>query len=159
MATTAVIGSAATAAPVFASVGTDAGSRERAFAQASEEYGVPQVVLEGVSYAQTRWDFRPGRSTSGGYGPMHLVDASLGQRDALRGLGVDTGTSTSASTSASASTTATAPAADTLGRAATLIGVAREDLRTDELANIRGGGGAARGDPRRRVVTRSRRRP
>jgi hypothetical protein len=58
-------------------VGDDAASRERAFAAASAEFGVPQPVLEAVSYAQTRWDFNPGHSTSGGYGPMHLVDAGL----------------------------------------------------------------------------------
>ena len=68
-------------------VGTDAGSRERAFAAASAEFGVPQPVLEAVSYAQTRWDFHPGHSTSGGYGPMHLVDADLGSRSELKGLG------------------------------------------------------------------------
>lgn len=146
MAGTAAAGSAASAAPRTGSlaasassassvasgastVGTDAGSRERAFAAAASEFGVPQVVLEAVSYAQTRWDFRPGHSTSGGYGPMHLVDASLGERETLRGLGAPDGAPVSGE----------APAADTLGRAAQLLGLSREQLRTDELANIRGG--------------------
>ena len=86
-----------------ASAGSDPASRERAFAAASAEYGVPRTVLEAVSYAQTRWDFNPGHSTSGGYGPMHLVDANLGSAAEGRGLG-------------EAPAPAPAPAADTLGR-------------------------------------------
>ncbi|WP_404390338.1 N-acetylmuramoyl-L-alanine amidase [Humibacillus xanthopallidus] len=108
------------------SVGDDAGSRERAFAAASAEFGVPQPVLEAVSYAQTRWDFNPGHSTSGGYGPMHLVDAGLGSPADAKGLGAP-------------AAPAAAPVADTLSRAATLTGIDEEALRTDELANIRGG--------------------
>ncbi|WP_260439598.1 N-acetylmuramoyl-L-alanine amidase [Humibacillus xanthopallidus] len=111
------------------SVGSDAGSRERAFAAASVEFGVPQPVLEAVSYAQTRWDFNPGHSTSGGYGPMHLVDASLGSASEAKGLGGPTAPAAGAG----------APAADTLSRAATLTGLDKDALRTDELANIRGG--------------------
>ena len=109
-----------------ASAGSDPASRERAFAAASAEYGVPRTVLEAVSYAQTRWDFNPGHSTSGGYGPMHLVDANLGSAAEGRGLG-------------DAPAPAPAPAADTLGRAATLTGLPETALRTDERANIRGG--------------------
>ena len=108
-----------------ASVGSDAGSRERAFAMAAVEFGVPQSVLEAVSYAQTRWDFHPGHSTSGGYGPMHLVDADLASDDA-RGLG---------QARSSAATTVD----DTLSQAARLTGLDEDALRTDELANIRGG--------------------
>ena len=105
---------------------SDPASRERAFAAASAEYGVPRTVLEAVSYAQTRWDFNPGHSTSGGYGPMHLVDGELGSAAEGKGLG-------------QAPAAAPAPAADTLGRAATLTGLSEDALRTDELANIRGG--------------------
>jgi N-acetyl-anhydromuramyl-L-alanine amidase AmpD len=121
------------------SVGTDSGSRARAFAAAAREYGVPLTVLEAVSYAQTRWDFRPGHSTSGGYGPMHLVDADLGSRGQGRGLG-----------DATASETPRTPVADTLGRAARLTGLSEESLRTDELANIRGGA-ALLADAQRRL--------
>lgn len=106
--------------------GSDPASRERAFAAAAAEFGVPRTVLEAVSYAQTRWDFNPGHSSSGGYGPMHLVDANLGSAAEGRGLG-------------EAPAAASAPAADTLGRAATLTGLSEDALRTDELANIRGG--------------------
>ena len=112
--------------PSASAAGSDSASRERAFAAASAEFGVPRTVLEAVSYAQTRWDFHPGHSSSGGYGPMHLVDANLGSAAEGRGLG-------------EAPTPAADPVADTLGRAATLTGLSEDALRTDELANIRGG--------------------
>ncbi|MEW1951933.1 N-acetylmuramoyl-L-alanine amidase [Terrabacter sp. NPDC080008] len=112
--------------PAASAVGSDSASRERAFAAASSEYGVPRTVLEAVSYAQTRWDFNPGHSSSGGYGPMHLVDADLESPAQARGLG-------------EAPAAAPAPVADTLGRAAALTGLSKDALRTDELANIRGG--------------------
>jgi hypothetical protein len=118
---------AAQAADPSATAGSDAGSRERAFAAASAEYGVPTTVLEAVSYAQSRWDFNPGHSSSGGYGPMHLVDADLGS--AVEGKGLGDAPAPAAST----------PVADTLGRAAALTGLDEAALRTDELANIRGG--------------------
>src|SRR6476620_12357411 len=108
------------------STGSDPASRERAFAAASAEYGVPRTVLAAVSYAQTRWDVNPGHSTSGGYGPLHLVDADLGTRADAKGLGEP-------------SAPEAAPVADTLGRAAELTGLAEDALRTDEVANIRGG--------------------
>ncbi|WP_374971366.1 N-acetylmuramoyl-L-alanine amidase [Terrabacter sp. BE26] len=118
---------AAQAADPSASVaGSDSASRERAFAAASAEFGVPRTVLEAVSYSQTRWDFHPGHSSSGGYGPMHLVDAALGSAAEGRGLG-------------EAPTPTPDPVADTLGRAATLTGLSKDALRTDERANIRGG--------------------
>ena len=107
--------STAQASDTVTSVGTDAGSRERAFAAASAEFGVPQPVLEAVSYAQTRWDFHPRHSTSGGYGPMHLVDADLGSRSELKGLG-------------DAPEPTMTPAADTLTLAAELTGL-NEDER------------------------------
>ncbi|GAB3887841.1 N-acetylmuramoyl-L-alanine amidase [Terrabacter terrigena] len=118
---------AAQAADPAATVGTDAGSRERAFEAAAAEFGVPRTVLEAVSYAQTRWDFNPGHSSSGGYGPMHLVDADLGSAAEGKGLGD------------APAAEAPTPVADTLGRAAGLTGLGEDALRTDELANIRGG--------------------
>jgi N-acetyl-anhydromuramyl-L-alanine amidase AmpD len=120
---------AAQAADPSTTVGTDSGSRERAFAAAASEYGVPQTVLEAVSYAQTRWDFNPGHSSSGGYGPMHLVDADLGSAAEGKGLG----------DSPAPAEAEAAPVADTLSRAASLTGLDESALRTNELANIRGG--------------------
>ena len=47
---------------------------------------MPESVLLGVSYLESRWDANAGApSTSGGYGPMHLTDAAL--RAALPGRG------------------------------------------------------------------------
>ncbi len=122
-------------------VGDDAGSRERAFAAAAAEFGVPQSVLEAVSYAQTRWDFRAGHSTSGGYGPMHLVDVDLADRAQQRGLGD--------SSALAAPAASPAPAADTLAEAARLTGLSEDALRTDELANIRGGAALLAAEQRR----------
>ena len=119
--------STAQASDTATSVGTDAGSRERAFAAASAEFGVPQPVLEAVSYAQTRWDFNPGHSTSGGYGPMHLVDADLGSPEDAKGLALATRLSPRG---------AGRRHADARGH---LTGLDEDELRTDELANIRGG--------------------
>ncbi|RKT79826.1 N-acetylmuramoyl-L-alanine amidase [Terracoccus luteus] len=145
--------SGASGAPSAVSVGSDAGSRERAFAAASREFGVPRTVLEAVSYAQTRWDFHPGHSTTGGYGPMHLVDAALGSPAEGKGLGT-LGTLGTATTTATAGADGTASGdarlADTLGRAARLTGLTKDALRTDELANIRGGA-ALLADTQRRL--------
>ncbi|MEV1177552.1 hypothetical protein AB0J09_55125, partial [Nonomuraea sp. NPDC049784] len=53
-----------------------ASGRQADFAAAAREYGVPESVLLGVSYLESRWDTNGGSpSTAGGYGPMHLVDA------------------------------------------------------------------------------------
>ncbi|HEX2419579.1 MAG TPA: N-acetylmuramoyl-L-alanine amidase, partial [Micromonosporaceae bacterium] len=49
--------------------------RQQSFAAAAAEYGVPPVVLLGVSYLESRWDANLGQpSRSAGYGPMHLTD-------------------------------------------------------------------------------------
>src|SRR5262245_45677669 len=49
---------------------------QNVFTSAADEYHVPRSVLMGVSYLLSRWDSHPGApSASGGYGPMHLVDA------------------------------------------------------------------------------------
>ena len=105
-------------------------SRATAFARAAQDYGVPQQVLEAVSYAQSRWEAHAGEhNTDGGYGPMNLVDGTLfagGQADGRNGT--------------DGSVAGSVPAGvDTLGRAATLLGVKREVLREDADANIRGG--------------------
>src|SRR5262245_12656975 len=51
--------------------------RQQDFASAAQEFGVPQNVLMAVSYLESRWDSHDGTpSTDGGYGPMHLTDAT-----------------------------------------------------------------------------------
>ncbi|MGW5162323.1 N-acetylmuramoyl-L-alanine amidase, partial [Nonomuraea wenchangensis] len=55
----------------------DAADRQGAFAAAAAEYQVPESVLLGVSYLESRWDAHAGRpSSDAGFGPMHLTDAA-----------------------------------------------------------------------------------
>jgi N-acetyl-anhydromuramyl-L-alanine amidase AmpD len=72
---------------------------------------------------------------------MHLVDASLESPAEGRGLGE--------APDASAASDAK-PVADTLGRAAEMTGLSEDELRSDELANIRGGA-ALLADTQRRL--------
>ncbi|MEU7746022.1 N-acetylmuramoyl-L-alanine amidase [Nonomuraea sp. NPDC049158] len=51
-------------------------TRQGDFTAAAREFGVPESVLLGVSYLESRWNANSGSpSVAGGYGPMHLVDA------------------------------------------------------------------------------------
>lgn len=126
------------------------GTLQRAFAAASHEYHVPQSVLLGVSYLQSRWDTHSGApSVTGGYGPMHLTDAahavaavphhSDGREDP-RGDG-----SRTAAGPPRAARPAVLPAGElpprlrTLEQAARVSGLPREALRRDPAANVRGG--------------------
>src|SRR5690349_12246931 len=124
--TVAAAGSTTAAAAPTAGGGSDA--RERAFAAAATEFGVPAPLLEAVSYAQTQWEGHAGEhNTSGGYGPMNLVDGTLF-------------TANPAQERDGAGSSAAVPAnVDSLGAAARLLGVDRALLRTDPAANIRGG--------------------
>ncbi|MFB4292065.1 N-acetylmuramoyl-L-alanine amidase [Nonomuraea sp. ATR24] len=119
--------------------------RQADFAAAARAYGVPESVLLGVSYLQSRWDAHGGApSTAGGYGPMHLLDPAAARPgpghthadrrgDPARPLAQapvhheDAG-------EAGAST-----AGATLAEAGRLTGVSAERLRSDPAANIRGG--------------------
>ncbi|MFF5342233.1 N-acetylmuramoyl-L-alanine amidase [Streptomyces althioticus] len=119
---------------------------QQAFASAAAAYDVPQSVLLGVSYLQSRWDAHGGApSVTGGYGPMHLTDArtalasaghhSTGAEDprgddarpALRPseLGLDTSKLPDRLT--------------TLPKAARLTGLDADTLREDPAANVAGG--------------------
>ncbi|MFB8774302.1 N-acetylmuramoyl-L-alanine amidase [Streptomyces broussonetiae] len=134
------------AAPAEARVPAAAGLQS-AFAAASAEYQVPQSVLLGVSYLQSRWDTHAGApSVTGGYGPMHLTDA----RTALAGAGHHAeGTEDPRGDSARPALLPEAePSLDgvelparlrTLPRAAELTGLSPEALRTDPVANVAGG--------------------
>ncbi|MFD9004996.1 N-acetylmuramoyl-L-alanine amidase [Streptomyces sp. NPDC059582] len=122
------------------------GSLQQAFADASAEYHVPQSVLLGVSYLQSRWDAHAGApSVTGGYGPMHLTDArtalartphhSEGTEDAR-------GDSTRPALVPKTEVPSTAELPDrlkTLSKAAGLTGLSAEKLRTDPAANVAGG--------------------
>jgi N-acetyl-anhydromuramyl-L-alanine amidase AmpD len=117
-----------------------------AFAAASAEYQVPQSVLLGVSYLQSRWDAHGGApSVTGGYGPMHLTDArtalataphhSEGTEDP-RGDDARTPLRPEAPLPADSEIPARLR---TLPEAAELTGLSREELRTDPAANVAGG--------------------
>ncbi|MEV0964295.1 N-acetylmuramoyl-L-alanine amidase [Streptomyces sp. NPDC049910] len=123
------------------------GGLQRAFADAAAEYRVPQNVLLGVSYLQSRWDGHGGApSVTGGYGPMHLTDAATALAEAPHH---SHGTEDPRGDAARAPRTggghslgerAPLPARlRTLERAADLTGIPAERLRTDPAANIRGG--------------------
>lgn len=122
---------------------------QRAFAAAAAEYHVPQSVLLGVSYLQSRWDTHAGApSVTGGYGPMHLTDARTALSAAShRGRGAPDARGDSARPVRPApARTVRIPSngelparLKTLPRAAQLTGLSPRDLRTDPAANIAGG--------------------
>ncbi|WP_405886203.1 peptidoglycan recognition family protein [Streptomyces longwoodensis] len=131
------------------------GTLQQAFADAAAEYHVPQSVLLGVSYLQSRWDAHAGApSVTGGYGPMHLTDARTALATAEHHA---TGTEDARGDSARPALRpeATLPEADelparlkTLPEAAGLTGRSATDLRTDPGANIEGGAALLAADQR-----------
>jgi N-acetyl-anhydromuramyl-L-alanine amidase AmpD len=119
---------------------------QQAFASAAAEYHVPQSVLLGVSYLQSRWDDHAGApSVTGGYGPMHLTDARTALASAphhSEGTEDARGDSTRPALlpETKVPTPAELPARlETLPKAAELSGLSAGDLRTDPAANIAGG--------------------
>ncbi|MGW6771684.1 N-acetylmuramoyl-L-alanine amidase [Streptomyces sp. NPDC055037] len=123
------------------------GALQREFAAAAARYQVPQRVLLGVSYLQSRWDTHSGApSVTGGYGPMHLTDARTALADAPhhsegtedpRG---DTSRAAKTVTGAALPKTSELPARlRTLDRAAELTGLPAKELRRSPAANVQGG--------------------
>ncbi|MET8853016.1 N-acetylmuramoyl-L-alanine amidase [Amycolatopsis sp. NPDC004625] len=120
-----------------------ASQRQRDFTAAAKEFGVPENILLGVSYLESRWDANAGTpSTSAGYGPMHLTD--------LRAAGVatshhDEGTEDPRGDDArpalhpQAGPAAPPPGLQTVDEAAQLLRTDAGTLRTDPTQNIRGG--------------------
>ncbi|GAA3291084.1 N-acetylmuramoyl-L-alanine amidase [Streptomyces cinereospinus] len=122
------------------------GRLQQAFEQAAAEYDVPQSVLLGVSYLQSRWDAHGGApSVTGGYGPMHLTDARTAlARTPHHGEGTEDPRGDDARPpllpTAGPPRAAELPARlRTLIRAAELTGIGAEELRTDPGANVAGG--------------------
>ncbi|MDG6101838.1 N-acetylmuramoyl-L-alanine amidase [Dactylosporangium aurantiacum] len=124
-------------------------ARQAAYAAAAQTWGVPQSVLLGVSYLESRWDTNGGApSTDAGYGPMHLTDAATlaaaaaprdtggGDADGEDARGDD---ARAPRTVRPATAAPAGPALQTLQRAAELTGTAADVLRTDPAANIHGG--------------------
>ncbi|MGW1889513.1 N-acetylmuramoyl-L-alanine amidase [Streptomyces sp. NPDC002004] len=129
------------AGPVGSPQAASATLLQRVFADAAAQYRVPQSVLLGVSYMESRWDAHAGApSVIGGYGPMHLTDA----RAALAGAPHD---GTAHDAARPLTVTAGAPETKgafpeqltTLEKAAGLTGIPASRLRTDAAANVRGG--------------------
>ncbi|MGW3625565.1 N-acetylmuramoyl-L-alanine amidase [Streptomyces sp. NPDC000880] len=123
------------------------GSLQRDFAAAAARYGVPQSVLLGVSYLQSRWDAHGGAaSVTGGYGPMHLTDARTALAEAPHhSHGIEDARGDDARP---ARNTAEAELPEpselperlrTLDRAAELSGYTAEQLRDNPAANVHGG--------------------
>ncbi|MFC4584780.1 peptidoglycan recognition protein family protein [Sphaerisporangium corydalis] len=144
-------------------------ARQAAFKVAAGRYGVPESVLLGVSYLESRWDANRGvPSVTAGYGPMHLTDA----RAALPGTphhsegaedprGDDARPAKPASSPPASTASAAPPAsgsasaapvtsgntgaappvdgAQTVDEAARLSGLPAERLVTDPDANLLGG--------------------
>ena len=118
--------------------------RQQAFTAASSEFGVPQSVLLGVSYLESRWDFNSGTpSTSAGYGPMHLTDlreANAGGTHHDEGTEDARGDDARPAVHPQASAPAAPPASlQRIDEAAQLTGTDVATLRTDPTQNIRGG--------------------
>jgi hypothetical protein len=140
------------AAPSATAERPGSGALQDEFAAAAARYDVPESVLLGVAYLQSRWDTHSGApSVTGGYGPMHLTDAhtalaeaphhSEGTEDArgdtARPLQV---ADLSDAAEAAVPKTSELPARlRTLDRAARLTGLPADDLRESPAANIRGG--------------------
>ncbi|HEY0454721.1 peptidoglycan recognition family protein, partial [Actinophytocola sp.] len=118
--------------------------RQEVYAAAAAEFGVPDSVLLGVSYLESRWDVNAGApSTSAGYGPMHLTDVTAANTG---GTHHDDGTEDPRGDDArpalhpqAGEPDLSAPALRTVDRAAELTHVDTATLRSDPAQNIRGG--------------------
>ncbi|MFI7273794.1 N-acetylmuramoyl-L-alanine amidase [Streptomyces sp. NPDC049879] len=128
-----------------AGAASDDGALQDAFRAAAQRHDVPESVLLGVSYLQSRWDAHAGAaSVSGGYGPMHLTDVrtALAEQDAHHGDGTEDprgDTSRPLAPAADAHATTATATPGTLARAAELTGLAPDELRTSAAANVEGG--------------------
>lgn len=117
--------------------------RQHAFTEAATEFGMPEEVLLGVSYLESRWDYNAGTpSTSAGYGPMHLTDLRSAGAGSHHDDGKEDPRGDDARDALDPATPAPAEpvaALQTVDLAADLTGIDAETLRADPAANIRGG--------------------
>ncbi|WP_055587504.1 N-acetylmuramoyl-L-alanine amidase [Peterkaempfera griseoplana] len=145
-ATAAALLSAVAAAPQ-AHAAQQPTERQNTYREAAQRYGVPEAVLLGVSYLESRWDTHAGQpSTDAGYGPMHLTDAPAALAALPRQSGDGGGDARGDDARPLDRPTAPAPAPAavparlrTLERAARLTRLPAAALRTDPAANIAGG--------------------
>jgi hypothetical protein len=139
----AVTGSLAAGTPTAHAAPAPDQQRQQAFTAAAAEFGVPESVLLGVSYLESRWDANAGTpSVSAGFGPMHLTDVTA----APPGTEHDSGTVDPRGDDArpelhpvAAPGALDSPSLHTVDLAAQLINVDVATLRTDAAQNIRGG--------------------
>lgn len=85
------------------------------FEAAAGEFGVPVDLLLAMGYVNTRWEMPPPEANEYEKGDLHGWGA-YGVMQLVQN-----------------------PYADTLGEASRLTGLSEEELKTDRLANIRGG--------------------
>lgn len=105
-------------------------SLQNAFQKAADSYHVPLSILMSVSYNETRWEGHHGQpSASGGYGVMHLTEATPTDDLLAKGDKINKSLSTALSDKN----------AHTLDQAAKLLGTAPESLKSDMGKNILGG--------------------
>ena len=120
-------------------------SRQAEYAAAATEFGVPESVLLGVSYLESRWNVNAGTpSTAAGYGPMHLTDVVTANDSP--GSHHDEGAEDPRGDLArpelhprAGEIDTSAPSLRTVEQAAELTTVDTETLRSDPAQNIRGG--------------------
>lgn len=123
---------------------SSASARQQAFAEAAQEFGVPESLLLAVSYLESRWDSHDGQpSRAAGYGPMHLTDAASVIRWPHHSAGEDP-RGDDARPEKRPGQVEVAPgdiplALQTIDLAAELTGTSTERLRADPAENIRGG--------------------
>ncbi len=95
------------------------------FAAAAQEFGVPQSILLAVSYNESHWQSNAGMSSDGGYG---IMDLRTYASTAVSGRDGDT-----------VSVPRQQANHYTLDEAASLLGVSKDTVKTNEQQNIRGG--------------------
>ena len=119
------------------------GARQAVFARAAGVSGVPEEVLLGVSFMESRWDDHGASpSTSGGYGPMHLTAVPDSARASEHSQGKGEGAVDEQEPSSVTDSPGVDPgraALETLATAADLVDVPADQLRQDDVANICGG--------------------
>jgi len=144
IAAVAILPLASTLATSTAARAAEPDDRQRAFAAAAEEFRVPESVLLGVSYLESRWDAHAGQpSKDAGFGPMHLTDATA-YTGSNHHLDEEDPRGDASRPQAPPAEQPPAPveipaSLRTMEQAARLTGESHERLRTDATTNIRGG--------------------
>ncbi|MFD0329951.1 N-acetylmuramoyl-L-alanine amidase [Streptacidiphilus monticola] len=124
---------------------------QQQFADAAQEFHVPQGVLMALSYEQSLWDQHEGApSVTGNYNVMGLTQVTKDDLKTATGNEFDDGIDAEGSgrkharratptLPASTNVDTSSPALHTLDAAAKLIGASPDELKTDTRQSIRGG--------------------